>query len=56
VRRWARPAHLIGSLLYEAPCSSIIVWWLSVAFGIASVLINLPIVGKPVARPLAQPA
>jgi MFS family permease len=31
------------------------VWWLSVAFGVASAVINLPIVEKPVSR-AAQPA
>ena len=30
-----------------------IVWWLSVFFGVASALINLPIVEKPVARAAA---
>jgi hypothetical protein len=32
------------------------VWYLSIFFGIASALINLPIVEKPVARTAAQPA
>ena len=32
------------------------VWWLSVGFCLMSSLINLPIVEKPIARPLAQPA
>jgi MFS family permease len=47
---------LLGGILYEASGSYLIVWWLSIALGIASALINLPIVEKPVARPLAQPA
>jgi MFS family permease len=32
------------------------IWWLSVLFGVLSALINLPIVEKPVVRPVAQPA
>ena len=33
------------------------IWWLSVLFGVLSVLINLPIVEKPVTRTaVAQPA
>ena len=46
----------LGGLLYEASGSYIIVWWLSVALGIASALINLPIVEKPVDRMAPQPA
>jgi MFS family permease len=48
---------LLGGVLYEATGSYIVVWWLSIALGIASAVINLPIVEKPVDRPLApQPA
>ena len=46
----------LGGLLYEAFGSYIVVWWLSVALGIASALINLPIVEKPVERGVPQPA
>lgn len=46
----------LGGLLYEAFGSYIVVWWLSVALGIASALINLPIVEKPVERAVPQPA
>ncbi|PTM38891.1 MFS transporter [Bosea sp. 124] len=46
----------LGGILYEASGSYIIVWWLSVALGIASALINLPIVEKPVQRMTPQPA
>lgn len=46
----------LGGLLYEAFGSYIVVWWLSVALGIASALINLPIVEKPVERMVPQPA
>jgi MFS family permease len=41
----------LGGLLYERTGSYDVVWWLSVAFGIASALINLPIVEKQVERP-----
>ncbi|SFD00594.1 Predicted arabinose efflux permease, MFS family [Bosea sp. CRIB-10] len=47
---------LLGGILYEQFGSYTIVWWLSVALGVASALINLPIVEKPVARALPQPA
>jgi hypothetical protein len=33
-----------------------LVWWLSVFFGVASAVINLPIVEKPVARPAVAAA
>ena len=32
------------------------IWWLSILFGVLSALINLPIVERPVARAVAQPA
>jgi hypothetical protein len=31
-------------------------WWLAAALGVMSALINLPIVEKPVARPIAAAA
>jgi MFS family permease len=40
----------LGGVLFERTGSYNIVWWLSVAFGLLSGLINLPIVEKPVAR------
>jgi MFS family permease len=43
----------LGGMLYEETGSYILVWWLSVALGIASAAINLPIRERPVAR--AQP-
>ncbi len=46
----------LGGLLYEAFGSYLVVWWLSVALGIVSALINLPIVEKPVERTVPQPA
>ncbi len=47
---------LLGGILYEQFGSYNVVWWLSVALGLASALINLPIVEKPVARAVPQPA
>ncbi|CAH1653906.1 MFS transporter [Hyphomicrobiales bacterium] len=46
----------LGGVLYETMGSYQFVWWLSVALGVASALINLPIVERPVERPQAQPA
>jgi len=47
----------LGGVLYEAYGSYDLVWWLSVALGVASAAINLPIVERPVERPLVvQPA
>jgi len=45
----------LGGLLYEKTGSYDVIWWSGVFFGVASALINLPIVEKPVARPLPQP-
>jgi predicted MFS family arabinose efflux permease len=47
---------LLGGLLYEAYGNYTLVWWLSVALGVASAAINLPIVERPVDRPVAVPA
>ena len=47
---------LLGGYAYEMTGSYDLVWWLSVFFGIASAVINLPIVEKPVARPAAAAA
>jgi MFS family permease len=41
----------LGGVLYERTGSYDIVWWLAVATGLLSALINLPIVEKPVRRP-----
>jgi MFS family permease len=47
----------LGGVLYEAYGSYDVVWWLSVALGLASAAINLPIDERPVARPaVLQPA
>ena len=40
----------LGGILFERTGSYNVVWWLSVFFGVASALINLPIVEKPVGR------
>jgi MFS family permease len=40
----------LGGLAFEQFGSYQLVWWLSVALGVISALINLPIVEKPVAR------
>jgi MFS family permease len=40
----------LGGLLFEQTGSYDVVWWLTIFFGIASALINLPIVEKPVGR------
>ena len=45
-----------GGLLYEQTGSYDVIWWLGVFFGVASALINLPIVEKPVARPVIASA
>jgi MFS family permease len=47
---------LLGGLVFEATGSYNPVWWLSVFFGVASALINLPIVEKPVGHFAAAPA
>jgi predicted MFS family arabinose efflux permease len=41
----------LGGLMFETTGSYNLVWWLSAAFGVASAIINLPIVEKPVVRP-----
>jgi predicted MFS family arabinose efflux permease len=46
----------LGGLLYEKTGSYDVIWWSGVFFGIASALINLPIVEKPVARPAVATA
>ena len=46
----------LGGLAFEATGSYNVVWWLSVFFGVASAVINLPIVEKPVARPAVAAA
>lgn len=47
---------LLGGIVFERWGSYDPVWWLSVFFGVLSAVINLPIVEKPVVRPVAVPA
>jgi MFS family permease len=46
----------LGGLLFEETGSYQIVWWLAIVLGVASAVINLPIVEKPVVRRAAAPA
>jgi MFS family permease len=46
----------LGGFLFERTGSYDVIWWLSIALGIASAAINLPIVEKPVVRPGLAPA
>jgi MFS family permease len=46
----------LGGLVYAASGSYAPVWWLSIALGVASAAINLPIREGPVARLVPQPA
>jgi len=46
----------LGGLMFETTGSYNLVWWLSAFFGIASAVINLPIVEKPVVRPASVSA
>jgi MFS family permease len=47
----------LGGVLYEAYGNYTLVWWLSVALGVASAVINLPIREEPVVRaPALAPA
>ena len=46
----------LGGLLFEMTGSYDIVWWLAIALGVASAVISLPIVEKPVERTVVRPA
>jgi MFS family permease len=46
----------LGGMLFEQTGSYNLVWWLSIFFGVASALINLPIVEKAVVRHVPAPA
>ncbi|MCA3600783.1 MAG: MFS transporter, partial [Methylobacterium sp.] len=41
---------ILGGVLFEKTGSYDVVWWLSIALGVASALINLPIREKPAPR------
>jgi MFS family permease len=43
----------LGGVVFERTGSYDAVWWLSILFGLLSAVINLPIVEKPVVRPVA---
>jgi len=47
---------LLGGIAFERTGSYDAIWWLSVFFGVASAIINLPIVEKPVQRAAAAAA
>lgn len=47
---------LLGGIAFERTGSYDVIWWLSVFFGVASAIINLPIVEKPVGRSAAATA
>lgn len=46
----------LGGVLYETSGSYTAIWYVAIALGIVSALINIPIVEKPVARPVAAGA
>ena len=46
----------LGGYLYDTYGSYEVIWWLSVALGIISAVINLPIIEKPVVRAEPVPA
>jgi MFS family permease len=46
----------LGGIVFERTGSYNAVWWLAIAFGVLSGLINMPIVEKPVERAAAAPA
>jgi len=46
----------LGGVLFESSGSYDVIWWLSIALGIASAAIAFPIKERAVARPMAQPA
>ena len=46
----------LGGVLFERTGSYEVIWWLSIALGIISAVINLPIVEKPVIRAEPVPA
>src|SRR6267154_1555220 len=46
----------LGGVLFESTGSYDVIWWGTTFFGVASAVINLPIVEQPVARPVAVAA
>jgi len=45
----------LGGVLFERTGSYDLVWWGAIFFGVASAIINLPIVERPVPRPIVVP-
>jgi predicted MFS family arabinose efflux permease len=45
----------LGGVLFERTGSYDVIWWATIFFGVASAIINLPIVERPVARPAVSP-
>src|SRR6478609_9672638 len=45
----------LGGVLFERTGSYDVIWWGTIFFGVASAVINLPIVEKPVPRAVPQP-
>jgi MFS family permease len=46
----------LGGVLFERTGSYDVIWWGTIFFGVASAIINLPIVERPVPRPAPVPA
>jgi MFS family permease len=46
----------LGGILYERTGSYDVIWYLTILLGFFAAAVNLPIVEKPVARPVAAPA
>jgi predicted MFS family arabinose efflux permease len=46
----------LGGVLFESTGSYDVIWWMAIALGVISALVNLPIVEKPVARMAAAAA
>lgn len=46
----------LGGFLFDRTGSYDVIWWLSIALGIASAVVNLPIIEKPVERRVAMAA
>jgi predicted MFS family arabinose efflux permease len=46
----------LGGMVFERTGSYDLAWWLAILLGVLSAVINLPIVEKPVERPVAVAA
>jgi predicted MFS family arabinose efflux permease len=45
----------LGGVLFERTGSYDVIWWATIFLGVASAVINLPIVERPVSRPAVSP-